>query len=97
MESMEFMFETLIFVSIEKYGFVGEETLLPLFLSMFGLEEPYLYIKVIFVGVSSVLWLVLGFGWEFRVKIGKPAKIAIEYQYSAFSTGTQSCFWARGY
>ena len=24
---------------------------------MFGLEEPYLYIKVIFVGFSLVLWL----------------------------------------
>ena len=49
---------------------------------MFGLEEPYLCIKVIFVGVSSVLWLVLGFGWKFRVKRGKPAEIAGEYRYS---------------
>ena len=49
---------------------------------MFGFEEPYLYIKVIFVGFSSVLWLVLGFGWKFLVKIGKPvisAEIAVEY------------------
>ena len=49
---------------------------------MFGLEEPYLYIKVIFVGVSSVLWLVLGFGWKFRVKRGKLLEIAGEYRYS---------------
>ena len=51
---------------------------------MFGLEEPYLYIKVIFVGFSSVLWLVLGFDWKFRVKRGKPAisaEIAVEYRY----------------
>ena len=65
---MEFMFGTLIFVSMEpicmkishlKYGFVGEKTLIPLSLPMFGLEEPYLCIKVIFVGFSSVVWLVL--------------------------------------
>ena len=68
-------------ISHFKYGFVGEETLIPLSLPMFGLEEPYLYIKVIFVGVSSVLWLVLGFSWKFRVKIGKPIEIAGEYQY----------------
>ena len=49
---------------------------------MFGLEETYICIKVIFVGVSSVLWLVLGFGWKFRVKRGKLAEIAGEYQYS---------------
>ena len=49
---------------------------------MFGLEEPYLCIKVIFVGVSPILWLVLGFGWKFRVKRGKPAKIASKYWYS---------------
>ena len=52
---------------------------------MFGFQEPYLYIKVIFVGFSSVLWLVLGFGWKFRVKRGKPAisvEIAGEYRYS---------------
>ena len=48
---------------------------------MFGLEEPYLCIKVIFVGVSSVLWLVLGFGSKFQVKKGKPAEIAGEYRY----------------
>ena len=67
---------------------------------MFGLKEPYLYIKVIFVGFSSVLWLVLGFGWKFRVKRGKPAmsaEIAVEYRYSKWfkaqrmlSTGTES-------
>ena len=67
---------------------------------MFGLEEPYLCIKVIFVCFSSVLWLVLGFGWKFRVKIGKPAiyaKIAIKYRYSKWfkvqrmlSTDTES-------
>ena len=68
-------------ISHLKYGFVGEETLLPLSLFMFGLEEPYFYIKVTFVGVSSVLWLVLGFGWKFRVKRGKPAEIVGEYQY----------------
>ena len=49
---------------------------------MFGLEEPYLCIKVIFVSVSSMLWLVLGFGWKFRVKKGKPAEIVDEYRYS---------------
>ena len=32
---------------------------------MFGLEEPYLCIKVIFVGFSLVLWLVFSFGWKF--------------------------------
>ena len=51
---------------------------------MFGFEEPYLCIKVIFVGFSSVLWLVLGFGWKFQVKIGKPAifvEIVGEYRY----------------
>ena len=51
---------------------------------MFALEEPYLCIKVIFVGVSSVLWLVLGFCWKFRVKSGKStvyAEIADEYRY----------------
>ena len=51
---------------------------------MFGLEEPYLYIKVIFVGFSLVLWLVLGFSWKFQVKRGKPAisaKIEVEYRY----------------
>ena len=42
---------------------------------MLGLEESYLCIKVICVGVSSVLWLVLGFGWKFQVKRGK-------YRYS---------------
>ena len=57
---------------------------------MFGFEEPYLYIKVIFVGVGSVLWLVLGFGWKFLVKRGKPAEIASEYWYSKL-------FWSRGY
>ena len=69
-------------ISHLKYGFVREETLLPLSLPMFGLEEPYLCIKVIFVGVSPVLWLVLGFGWKFLVKRGKPAKITSEYQNS---------------
>ena len=68
-------------ISYLKYGFAGEETLLPLSLFMFGLEEPYFYIKVTFFGVSSVLWLVLGFGWKFRVKRGKPAEIAGEYRY----------------
>ena len=68
-------------ISHLKYGFVGEETLLPLSLFMFGLEEPYFYIKVTFVGVSSVLWLVLGFCWKFRVKRGKPAEIVGEYRY----------------
>ena len=48
---------------------------------MFGLEEPYLCIKVIFIGVSSVLWLVLGFGWKFRVKRDKPVEIVGEYRY----------------
>ena len=48
---------------------------------MFGLEEPYLYIKVIFVGFSLVLWLVLGFGWKFLVKRGKLVEIAGEYRY----------------
>ena len=61
------------------YGFVGSETLLIFSLSMFGLEEPYLCIKVIFLGVSSVLWLVLGFGWKFRVKRCKPVEIVGEY------------------
>ena len=64
---------------------------------MFGLEEPYLCIKVIFAGVSSVLWLVLGFGWKFRVKRGNPVKIAGKYRYSKLSTCTQSCFWYREY
>ena len=82
------------------YGFIGYETLLTLSLPMFGLEEPYLCIKVIFVGFSSVLWLVLGFGWKFRVKIDKPvisAEIAVEYRYLKWfkvqrmlSTGTES-------
>ena len=48
---------------------------------MFGLKEPYLCGKVIFVGVSSILWLVLDFGWKFRVKIDKLAEIAGEYRY----------------
>ena len=51
---------------------------------MFGLEESYLYIKVIFFSFSLVLWLVLGFGWKFQVKRGKPAistEIAGEYRY----------------
>ena len=48
---------------------------------MSGLEEPYLCIKVIFVGFSLVLWLVLGFGWKLRVKRGKSAEIAGEYRY----------------
>ena len=51
---------------------------------MFGLEEPYLFIKVIFVGFSLVLLLVLGFCWKFRVKRGKlaiSAEIAGEYRY----------------
>ena len=51
---------------------------------MFGIEEPYLCIKVIFVGFGLVLWLVLGFDWKFLVKRGKPAistKIAGEYRY----------------
>ena len=68
-------------ISHLKYGFVGEETLLSLYLPMFGLEEHYLCKKVIFVRVSSVLWLVLGFGWKFQVKIGKPVEIAGEYRY----------------
>ena len=67
---------------------------------MFGLEEPYLCIKVICVGFSSVLWLVLSFGWKFRVKRCKlaiSAEIAFEYRYSKWfkvqrmlSTGTES-------
>ena len=68
-------------ISHLKYGFVGEETLLPLSLPMFRLEEHYLCTKVIFVGVSSVLWLVLGFGWKFRVKIGKHV-LKVEYRSS---------------
>ena len=48
---------------------------------MFRFEEPYLCIKVIFVGFSLVLWLVLGFGWKFWVKISKVAEIASEYRY----------------
>ena len=51
---------------------------------MFRLEEPYLCIKVIFVGFSSVFWLVLGFGWKILVKRGKPTisvEIVGEYQY----------------
>ena len=47
-----------------KYGFVGYETFLTFSLPMFGFEEPYLCIKVIFVGFSSVLLLVLGFDWN---------------------------------
>ena len=64
---------------------------------MFGLEEPYLCIKVIFVSFSSVLWFVLSFGWKFRVKKGKPAEITGEYRYSKLffvqrilSTSTES-------
>ena len=34
---------------------------------MFGVEEPNLCIKMIFVGVSSVLWLVLGFGFLLEI------------------------------
>ena len=52
---------------------------------MFGFEEPYLYIKKIFIGFSSVLWLVLGFGSKFLMKRGKLAiftKIAVKYRYS---------------
>ena len=74
---------------------------------MLGFKEPYLCIKVIFVGFSSVLWLVLGFGWKLRVKRGKPvisAEIAGEYRFSnlflvkkIMSTDTQSCFWSIGY
>ena len=74
--SMEFLYG--------KYGFVGYDTLLTLSLPMFRLEEPCLCIKVIYVGFSSVLWLVLDFGWKFWVKRGKPAisiEIAGEYQY----------------
>ena len=53
---------------------------------MFGLKEPYLFIKVIFVGFSSVLWLVLGFGFwlEISGERGKPTistEIAVEYRY----------------
>ena len=48
---------------------------------MFGFEEPYLCIKVIFISVSLVLWLVLSFGWKFQVKRGKPVEIASEYWY----------------
>ena len=50
---------------------------------MFGLEEPYLCIKVIFVGFNSILWLVLGLGWKFWVKKGKPAEIASGYRYES--------------
>ena len=66
---------------------------------MFGLEEPYLCIKVIFVGDSSVLWLVLGFG--FLVEISGENRqtyrnrnlvpvLKVEYHYSKL-------FWFRGY
>ena len=51
---------------------------------MFGFEEPYLCMKVIFGDFSLVLWLALGFGWKFQVKRGKPvisAEIAGEYRY----------------
>ena len=44
---------------------------------MFVLEEPYLCINVIFVGVSSVLWLV------FLLEIlseNRQAEIASEYR-----------------
>ena len=64
---------------------------------MFGFEEPDLCIKVIFIGVSLVLWLVLGFCWKFRVIRGKLIEITGEYRYSKLGTGTQSCFWSRGY
>ena len=59
-------------------------------LPMVGLEEPYLCIKMIFVSVSLVLWLVLGFGWKFRVKIGKPTEIAGEYEALFFLLKTYS-------
>ena len=74
---------------------------------MLGFKELYLCIKMIFVGFSSILWLVLGFGWKLQVKRDKPvisAEIAGEYRYSKLflvqrilSTGTQSCFWSIGY
>ena len=66
---------------------------------MLGLEEPYLCIKAIFVGFSSVLWLVLDFGWKFQVKRGKPVislEIAVEYRFCNLSTGTQSGLRSRG-
>ena len=46
-------------------GLCMESMDLLVYLPMFGLEEPYLCRKVNFVGFSSVLWLVLGFGWKF--------------------------------
>ena len=81
---MDYLYGNLFRFVYGKYGFVGYETLLTLSLPMFRLEEPYLCIKVIFVGFSSVLWLVLGFGWKIRVKRGKPTisvEIVGEYQY----------------
>ena len=64
-------------ISHLKYGFVSEETLLTLSLPIFGLEELYLCIKVIF------LLVLVQFcdSWKFRVKIGKPVEIAGEYRY----------------
>ena len=55
---------------------------------MIGLEEPYLCIKVIFVGFSSVLWLVLGFGFWLEV-LGKKRQTCQFCRKSQVSTGTQ--------
>ena len=71
--------DTCLGLCMERICWLGN--LLTLSLPMFGLEKPYLCIKVIFVGFSSVLWLALGFGWKFLVKIGKPVEIAGEYRY----------------
>ena len=57
-----YMYRYLFRFVYGKYGFVGYETLITLSLPMFGLEEPYLCIEMIFVGISSVLWLILDFG-----------------------------------
>ena len=81
---MEYLYGTYMYGYLFRfvYRFVGYETLLTLSLPMFGLKEPYLCIKFIFVSFSSVLGLVLSFGWKFRVKRGKLAEIAGEYRYS---------------
>ena len=87
-EDKKSRFGTLIFVSMEyllkvshlKYGFVGEDPPTSLFVYVW-VRRTHLCIKVIFVGVSSVFLLVLGFGWKFQVKRGKPAEIVGEYRY----------------
>ena len=57
---LELWFGTLVFVSMEPICMVllvRKPSLLFLCLCL-GFEEPYLYIKVISIGFSSVLWLV---------------------------------------